>query len=100
MKIKIIESKFITFWIFGVAGIVLYPFIFVIDKDNKKLMNHEYIHVEQIKDCGVLMFYILYLWYWIKNGFSYYKNPFEIEAFDNENNMDYISNRPRKKWRF
>jgi hypothetical protein len=100
MKIKIIESKFITFWILGVAGIVLYPFLFINNKNNKKLLNHELIHVEQIKDCGVLMFYILYLWYWIKNGFSYLKNPFEIEAFDNENDMEYISNRERKKWRF
>jgi hypothetical protein len=100
MRYWIIESKFITDWILGVAGIVLYPFIFVNDKHNKRLINHELIHIEQIKDCGVIMFYILYLWYWIKFGFSYRKNPFEIEAFNNDRNMNYIKYRTIKKWRF
>jgi hypothetical protein len=100
MKYKIIQSKFITHWILGVSGIVLYPFIFVDNKNNKILINHELIHIEQIKDCGVIMFYILYLWYWIKFGFSYRKNLFEIEAFDNDRDFEYIKTRGRKKWKF
>jgi hypothetical protein len=100
MKYKIVQSKFITNWVLGVAGIVLYPFIFVDDKNNKKLVNHELIHIEQLIDCGILKFYLLYLWYWIKNGFSYRKNPFEIEAKKNENDFEYIKNRGRKSWTF
>jgi hypothetical protein len=100
MRYFIIESKFITEDLLNVGGIVLYPFIFVNNKGNKKLMNHELIHIEQIRDCGVILFYILYLWYWVKYGFSYRNNPFEVEAFDNENNMEYIKHRVRKKWRF
>lgn len=100
MKHKLVQSKFITLWILGVSGIVLYPFIFVKDKNNKRLVNHELIHIEQIKDCGILKFYILYLWYWIKNGFSYRDNPFEIEAFANDSNLGYIKSRKRKEWKF
>jgi len=100
MKYWIVQSKFFTEIILGVRGIVLYPFVFVNDKTNKRLVNHELIHIEQIKDCGVLKFYILYLWYWIKLGFKYRENPFEIEAFDNDNDFDYIKNRKPKKWKF
>lgn len=100
MKYKIVQSKFITNWLFGVSGIVLYPFIFVDDKNKEKLINHELIHIEQIKDCGVFKFYVLYLWYWAKNNFTYIYNPFEIEAYENYNNLDYIKNRGRKVWKF
>lgn len=98
-KMKIIESKFITNKLLNVSGIVLWPFIFVDNKDNKILINHELIHKEQIKDCGVLKFYILYLWYWIKYD-GYYNIPFEQEAYNNENNFNYIKNRKKETWIF
>jgi hypothetical protein len=100
MKYKIVQSKFVAFGLFGVAGIVLYPFVFVIDKNNKRLVNHELIHIEQIKDCGVLKFYVLYLWYWIKHKFSYRNIPFEVEAYDNDEDFEYIKTRGRKTWLF
>lgn len=96
---KLVESKFITKTLLKVAGIVIWPFIFVNDKTNQLLVNHERIHEAQIKDCGVFKFYILYLWYYKKYG-SYRKIPFEVEAFDNERNYTYLETRSKKIWKF
>ena len=96
---KIIESKLITNKILKVSGIVLWPYIIVDNKNNKRLLNHELIHAEQIKDCVVLKFYILYLWYWVKFG-EYYNIPFETEAYSNDHNFEYIKNRVKIDWEF
>ena len=63
------------------------------------MVNHEHIHMLQAKSfkCGYFTFYLLYLWYWVlglfkygvKNNASYYKIPFEIEAYENEENFKY-----------
>lgn len=100
MKFILIESKFITRKLLKVRGIVLFPFVFVDDKSDSYLVNHELIHVEQIKDCGFLKFYILYIWYWYKYDFNYYANPFEVEAFANDNNLNYIKTRGEKNGDF
>lgn len=48
--------------ILKVDAIVLHPFIFFADKKPKQtLINHELIHVEQIKRDGFLKFYFGYL---------------------------------------
>lgn len=96
MKHILIESKFITRKLLKVRGIVLFPFVFVDDKLDSYLVNHELIHVEQVKDCGFLLFYFKYIYWWIKLG--YYNIPFEIEAYYNDNNLNYIKKRGRKKW--
>jgi hypothetical protein len=96
MKYFLIESKFITRKLLKVKGIVLYPFVFVDDKTDIYLVNHELIHIEQIKDCGVFKFYFKYLYWWRKLG--YWNIPFEIEAFFNDHNLNYIKTRGRKKW--
>jgi hypothetical protein len=93
----LLENKKVTS-ILKVSGIVLWPFIFVNDKHDRILVNHERIHEHQIKDCGVLKFYILYLWYHFK--FGYWENPFEIEAFENHSNLEYLTNRIKRKWNF
>jgi hypothetical protein len=95
---KIIESDYITTKVLKVAGIVLWPFIFVNNKNNLILVNHEKIHEHQIKDCGVFKFYLLYLLYHRKYG--YRLNPFEVEAFENERNLEYIKTREKKDWKF
>jgi len=91
----LIESTRIT-KLLRVAGIVLWPFIFVNNKHNRRLVNHERIHEYQIKECGVLRFYILYLRYHFK--FGYRKNPFEVEAFENDDNLNYLETRKNKSW--
>ncbi len=50
--------------------------------------NHEKIHYKQCIDCWVIGFYPLYLYYHIKYGYK--NNPFEVEAFDNEDNLEYL----------
>lgn len=97
MKPIIIETKLLT--IFKLAGIVLYPFVFVYDKYKLELMNHELIHFQQVKECGFFKFYFLYLYFWIKTDFSYYDIPFEKEAFLNEMDMSYLKTREKMAWK-
>ena len=67
-------------------------------------INHENIHTQQIVECGVLFFYIIYLIEWFvrlfMNGNAYRNISFEKEAYDNQNNLDYIKTRKRyAMWR-
>jgi hypothetical protein len=96
---KIIQSKIITNVLLGVSGIVLYPFIFVNDKNNKVLINHERIHEAQIRDHGVFGFYWKYITDWIRAGFKYRKIPFEIEAFKFQDDMNYLKRRESRKFK-
>jgi hypothetical protein len=78
--------------ILKVDGIVLYPFVFFSAANpNQILINHEMIHVEQIKECGVVKFYMSYLWQYISFRFkgsghyqAYMSISFEKEAYKNQ----------------
>ncbi len=48
----------------------------------EETVEHEKIHMEQAKKQGYILFYIKYLWKWIKSGFDYNKIDYEIEAYD------------------
>lgn len=81
-----------------VNGIVLYPFIFFAPKDpNPILVNHELIHVAQIKRLGVIKFYTRYLLEYLKarraglsHDRAYRAISFEREAYDNAANLAYL----------
>lgn len=90
MKPKIIQSKFLAYWLLGVNAIVLYPFVFIYDKTDKVMLNHELIHIKQIKEDGIIKFYFKYLWDWVRMGFKYRKIPYEVEAYNNQDNLNYI----------
>jgi hypothetical protein len=104
---KIIYNKIIPFP--GFLAINLFGVLFVREefKDMKlsnKVINHESIHTEQIKE----MFYIFfYIWYFIEwfirlfiNGRKAYRMiSFEQEAYDNEENLNYIKTRKKWAWR-
>jgi hypothetical protein len=73
-------------------GIVLFPFIFFYyDKETsfkKKIINHEFVHVRQIRRIGFFKFYLSYFWDYCKRRFSgnshedaYENNPWEKEAY-------------------
>lgn len=92
----------------GFMGITLYPFIFLKfskDKDNGVFINHEKIHLRQQIEMLIIPFYV---WYGIeyliriiqyKNKKTAYRNiSFEREAYQNENNLDYL--KKRRFWRF
>ncbi len=65
------------------------------------LMNHERIHSAQMKELLWIPFYLLYIAEWLIKlvkwrGDSYraYKDlSFEKEAYENENNLQYLPNR-------
>jgi hypothetical protein len=84
MKIRVIYI-WNTIPFFFHDAITIYPFIFIKRKmkDNKVLLQHEMIHIEQVKRLGWLRFYITYLWYNFTRGYK--KNPFEVEAYARQN---------------
>nr|WP_254712925.1 hypothetical protein [Polaribacter sp. NJDZ03] len=92
----------------GFVGITLFPFIFLKKKDLKDdqvLVNHEKIHLKQQAELLLIFFYIFYSLEWVfkilrhKNSYLAYKNiSFEREAYQNENNFNYI--KKRKFWAF
>ncbi|MDO4229869.1 MAG: hypothetical protein Q4C98_08645 [Capnocytophaga sp.] len=84
----------------GYSGIALFPFIFVSKKEylkNPDFINHEKIHLQQQKELLIIFFF---LWYsldflikyikyqnWQK---AYYNIIFEREAYQNQNNPNYL----------
>ncbi len=92
----------------GFNGITLFPFIFLIDKNLKNdyiLIHHEKIHLQQQKEMFLLFFYLFYGLEWFikllkyKSKHSAYLNiSFEREAYQNENNLNYL--KTRKLWAF
>lgn len=91
-----------------IAGIALFPFIFIRNKEllkNKSLINHEKIHIRQQLELLVVPFYILYfgefLYNWMKyknRSIAYYNISFEKEAYYNDQNLKYLQR--RKFWNF
>jgi hypothetical protein len=69
--------------------------------------NHETIHYRQWIECGILFFGILYVYFYFYNLLfkgmttkdSYYNIPFEREAYANQDNLNYIEERPKFNWR-
>lgn len=92
----------------GFIGITLYPFIFLKTKDlkeNKVLINHEKIHLQQQVELLIVFFYFFYGLEWLikffkyKNAYITYKNlSFEREAYINELDTNYL--KKRKFWAF
>ena len=77
-------------------GISLFPFILTVDPNNKRHINHERIHIRQQIEMLVIPFYLLYIFWQITRGYK--NNPFEIEAFDNDDNLDYLKSRKLYSW--
>ena len=93
----VIKSNWFTSML-GILGIAIFPFI-IIKKNYKgedRLLNHERIHILQQLEMFVIPFYVLYFYYSATRG--YRNNPFEIEAFDNDDNLDYLKNRKLFSW--
>jgi len=87
------------------AGWTLAPFI-IFKKEKYATdvnINHELIHIEQQKELLVIPFFILYILNFIFNIISMKPNPyrwimFEREAYDNQDNFDYL--KTRKKFNY
>ena len=97
----IIISRFLFY-----DGLTLFPFIILRHKkfkDDKTLINHERIHLQQQMELLVLPFYFIYLLNYLVNLLIYrnhalaYRNiVFEREAFLNEKDLSYLKR--RKLW--
>jgi hypothetical protein len=107
----IIKAKWIlkiVSWIngFEVSGIeYIFPFVIVNDLSNDTLIRHETIHFRQMCETLVVGFYVLYIYYYLKNRFgglnhelAYMQIPFEIEAYKNQNNINYLKTRKKYCW--
>jgi hypothetical protein len=90
-------------------GIYLFPFILIRKGMKPRLrnqtINHERIHHAQCLELGVIGFYILYLFLWLANLIKYWsfskaykKNPFELEAYTNEDDVFYLDRRNLYNW--
>jgi len=97
-----------TNWLLpGYKAMTIGPFIFA--RPNAKLndvdINHEAIHWQQEKEMLIIFFLIWYIleflirWIYYFNFTRAYKNiSFEVEAYDNENNLNYIQSRKKYSW--
>jgi hypothetical protein len=103
MKIRKI-GKFLS--LFSILGICLAPFgIYIVERylKDKFIINHESIHWKQQMEMGILLFYIWYGLEWFIKLFiygkrAYYHLSFEIEAYYNEDNLDYLKTRKHYAW--
>jgi len=92
--------------VIDVYAITLFPFIFVEDDGNWVTINHESIHIKQQAELFVIPFYILYGYQWLRNRLkgmngeqAYYNIQFELEAYQNQTDQNYLQNRKRMAWR-
>ncbi len=91
MEIK--NCKFLK--LFGINGIVLYPFILYADKfPSRTVRSHEKIHVNQIRSMGVLKFYLSYVGEYaqgrlkgLSHDQAYREISFEKEAYRDQDKI-------------
>lgn len=104
---KIIYSKILPFP--GFIALNLFGILIVREefknKLTKRVLNHEAIHTEQIKETLYVGFYILYLIFWILRLLqvwnfreAYRSISFEQEAYSSESNLDYLKTRQPYAW--
>lgn len=102
---KIIYNNIIPFK--GFVAMNLFGVLFVRNEYKNlltdKVINHEKIHTAQMKELLYVFFYILYLLEWVvrllKQKNAYRNISFEREAYDNENNFEYLKTRKHFTWR-
>jgi hypothetical protein len=88
----------------------LFPFLILKDKNsklNQQLMNHELIHFRQQLELLIIPFYVLYLFNYLINIMLYHKHQeayrnilFEREAYENDSNLSYLSERRFAAWMY
>lgn len=81
----------------GYKAIAIWPFIFYRGESlTETTINHEKIHFAQQKELFIIFFYLLYVIFYLIYG---YRNmPFEKEAYENDNNFEYLKNRKFFNW--
>ena len=89
----------------SIGAITLWPFVISRNKLNSQLLNHETIHIKQQQELLIIGFYLLYVLYWLKGlwvykdfKIAYYSIPFEEEAYEHEDDMEYLKTRKKFAW--
>lgn len=92
--------------VIDVYAITIFPFIISKEQMSETVLNHETIHIHQQKELLVIGFYLLYLFYYLigyvkykDKQMAYYMIPFEQEAYENDQNLDYLKDRRPYSWR-
>jgi len=101
-KIPVVLSFFTPITI---GAITIGPLVFSRDKISDRTKNHETIHWQQYIETGIIGFIILYYLFYFLNWLryrdgeiAYYMIPFEKEAYDNDENFNYLKTRKRYSW--
>ena len=88
-----------------IGAITIGPLVFSRGEMSDITKNHESIHWQQYIETGILGFIILYysFYFWnllrYRDGeLAYYMIPFEKEAYDNDDNLEYLTTRKRYSW--
>ena len=97
-------------WFMKIGGITLWPFIILRERYNvpnadynKRIINHESIHIKQQQELLVIPFYVIYVIEWFIKLFfygkdAYYNISFEREAYSNEYDYKYLNKRKKYNW--
>ena len=107
MKLKKVYNRFIP--LRGYVALTQIPFIFVREsarhKYNDVADRHERIHARQQLEITPLIFDLLYVLFYIimliryrDRRVAYMNNPFEREAYANQDNGRYLSGRSWCSW--
>ena len=91
--------------VIDVYAITLFPFIISKEKMDPDTLNHETIHIHQQMELLVIGFYVLYAYYYLvglakykDKQKAYYMIPFEQEAYEYDNQLDYLETRKPYSW--
>ena len=99
---KIIRSKYLPPKKYDAIKILGLLFIHPGVKLTKEIINHERIHTRQMQEMLILPFYIWYFTEWLirlpMTGRAYMNLSFEREAYQNMDNLDYLSHRRSFAW--
>lgn len=99
---KVIYNNIIPFKGFKAINICTCLFVRKGCYMSEKDFNHERIHSEQMKEMLFIGFYLWYLVEWIirlfGKGNAYRNLSFEKEAYDNDEDLNYLATRPRFAW--
>ena len=98
----VIRNKYLPFKQFKAINLLGVVFMRPEAKASERLLNHERIHTRQMLEMLVVGFYLWYLIEWLirllQPGNAYRNISFEREAFDNEHNLNYLSERKPYTW--
>lgn len=102
---KIIYNKFLPFGSYKAINLFGVLFIKSGAVIREKDLNHESIHSEQMKELLYILFYVWYVIEWFIKFLccwnfkrAYRSVSFEQEAYNNQNNMNYLNSRNHYCW--